>query len=279
MRIALGQMDCVVGDVAANVATMVDLIADAAGRGCIAVWFPELADTGYALQQMPELAGAWPGPAYDGLAAAARRHGMVVGAGLSERAGVGGRETLYNSLVVLDADGRRVGHYRKAHLFAAGEVNEAGCFAGGRTENAGAAGAADDVNGVDTVELAGMRHGLSVCYDLRFPELYRQRTDAGATVLVNATAWPAVRAAHWDVLTRARAVENQAYFVGVGRVGEDAGIRFAGRSRVVAPTGEVVAEAGTDGPELVVAELDPAAVTAFRSAVPALAARRRDLFG
>lgn len=271
MRIALGQIDCVMGDVAANVATVVDGIAEAAGRGCVAVWFPELADTGYALRRMDEVAGEWPGFAYDALAVAAKRHRIRVGAGLSERVG----EVLYNSLVVFDAGGRRVGHYRKAHLFAAGEVNEAACFAAGPAGGDGA----DTAETVDTVELGGLRYGLSVCYDLRFPELYRQRADAGAAVLVNATAWPAVRAAHWDVLTRARAVENQAYFLGVGRVGEDAGIRFAGRSRVVAPTGEVIAEAGASGPELLVADLDPAEVAAFRSAVPALAARRRDLFG
>ncbi len=258
-------MDCAVGDVAANVATMVDRAADAAGRGCAAVWFPELADTGYALREMPRVAGTWPGPAHDALAAAARRHRIAIGAGLSERVG----STLYNSLAVFDAGGQRIGHYRKAHLFAAGSVNEATCFQPRPPADPGP----------DHLELAGLRHGLSICYDLRFPELYRQRTDDGAVVLVNATAWPDARSSHWDLLTRARALENQAYILGVARIGTDEGITFAGRSCIISPTGEVLAQASPTDPALLVADLDPAAITTFRQAVPALAARRRDLFG
>lgn len=272
MRVALGQMDGVAGEVGANVAAMVEWVGEAAERGCDVVWFPELADTGYVLGQMSEVAGTWPGEAHDALAAAAQRHRIAVGAGLSERVGGARGEAVYNSLAVFDRQGQRVGHYRKAHLFAAGQVNEAGCFKAGATE-------AHD----GCIDLDGLLHGLSICYDLRFAELYRQRADPGAgqsaTVLVNVTAWPAVRTEHWDVLTRARAIENQAYFVGVGRVGEDEGITFAGRSRVVAPTGEVLIEGSATRPELLVAEIDPAAVSDFRSAVPALAARRRDLFG
>lgn len=267
MRVALAQIGCVVGDVAANVATMVDAVRDAAGQGCDAVWFPELADTGYALSVMRGVAGPWPGLAYSALSSAARQHRLAVGAGLSERVG----DVLFNSLVVFNAEGERVGHYRKAHLFAAGAVNEAGCFEAGDSDCA--------YDRMDHPTLSGMKHGLSICYDLRFPELYRRRADQGAAVLVNVTAWPEARWRHWDVLTRARAVENQAYFLGVGRVGEDEGIALAGRSRVIAPTGEPIAEAGPSEPALVVAELDPSAVTDFRTAVPALAARRRDLFG
>lgn len=264
MRVALAQIDCTPGDVAANVQTMVEFIRDAAGQRCDAVWFPELSDTGYTLKQMPEIACAWPGCAHDALAAAAKRHQLVVGAGLSERVD----DRIFNSLAVFDPAGQRVGHYRKAHLFAAGEVNEAACFTPG-----------SDPTGTVTLPSLDLPHyGLSICYDLRFPELYRQRIDDGATVLVNATAWPEARASHWDTLTRARAIENQCYFLGVGRVGQDDDIRFAGRSRIVTPTGDLLAEASATNPELLIADLDPQAVTDFRAAVPALDARRENFF-
>jgi len=271
MRVALGQIECVVGDIDANVAFMTAMIQNAAAQGCAAVWFPELADTGYALRAMPKLAGAWPGPAYNALSAAAQKHRIAVGAGLSERVG----NTLYNALVVFNAEGQRIGHYRKAHLFAAGQVNEATCF----TPASSGAPNHQTTEVIQPNGATGLTHGLSICYDLRFPELYRQRTEQGATVLVNTTAWPMARETHWDILTRARAVENQAYFLGVGRVGTDEGIPFAGRSRVIAPTGEIIAEASVTNPELLVADLDPQAAATFRAAVPALAARRRDLFG
>jgi predicted amidohydrolase len=265
MRVGLAQIECVDGDPDGNLAVMADFVTKASEQGCGAVWFPELSDTGYALSQVAAKARAWPGPAHDRLSELARQHQIIVGAGLSERVGL----RVYNSLAVFDRQGRRVAGYRKTHLFAAGEVNEAACFSPGPATG-------DDP--AQTVVLDGLTHGLSICYDLRFPELYRRLADRGASVLVNVTAWPAARTQHWDVLTRARALENQAYFLGVGRVGEDEGVRFAGRSRLIDPTGKIVAEASTDSPELLIAEIDPKQTEAFRSQVPALEARRPGLW-
>ncbi len=266
MKVALGQLECVVGDVPRNVASMVDMIRDAAGHGCAAVWFPELADTGYGLSVMRDVAGAWPGLAYDALAAAAKQHRITVGAGLSERETAEGGDTgcIFNSLAVFAPDGTLAARYRKTHLFCAGFADEGACF----------------VPGHETVvtDIAGFTHGLSVCYDLRFPELYRALSTKGADVLVNATAWPSARPTHWDHLTRARAIENQAWFLGVARAGTDEGIQLNGRSRIVNPMGEVVVEAGAERAELVVGEIDADAIKTFRDTVPALAHRRRDLF-
>jgi predicted amidohydrolase len=207
----------------------------------------------------------------------------VVGCGLSERvtdeADDHGHDAIYNSVAVFGAEGELPAWYRKLHLFRMGRSVEG---AVGGPDEAAVFSAGTAVVGV---EIGGMRHGLSVCYDLRFAELYRRlRAEAdaggcGAEVLVNVTAWPAVRAGHWDVLTRARAVENQAWFVGVGRVGQDAGIAMAGRSRVVSPMGEVVAEGSADRAELIVAEIDAAAVSAFRALLPTESHRRRDVLG
>ncbi|MEM7577100.1 MAG: nitrilase-related carbon-nitrogen hydrolase [Planctomycetota bacterium] len=264
MKVGLGQIECVVGDVAGNVEVIVSMIGEAAAQRCDVVWFPELADTGYALSTMRDVAGAWSdrehGEAFASVSAAAKRHGIAVGCGLSERVG----QKIYNSLAVFDACGALAARYRKVHLFCAGASDESACFVAGDATQA--------------VELGGITHGLSVCYDLRFPELYRKLADVRCDVLVNATAWPSARPTHWDVLTRARAIENQAWFVGVARVGCDEGIAMNGLSRVVDPMGEVVVEGSGDRAELLVAEIDRGAVTAFRGLVPALRHRRPDVW-
>ena len=93
-----------------------------------------------------------------------------------------------------------------------------------------------------------MRAGLSTCYDLRFPEIYRRQVDAGAELFVVPAAWPAARVGHWSLLGRARAIENQAVMVQCNTAGTHAGHEMGGRSQVVSATGEVLAEApGTGG--------------------------------
>ena len=261
MKIALAQTDCVVGDVPANAAKIGRFAAEAAAAGCEILFLPELADTGYDMAAAREHGGPWPGAGSNAVQDAAAANGIAVVCGLAERAG----GKLHNSLAAFDAKGEPVARYRKIHLFNGAADGEPATFAAG--------------NGLATADLAGRRWGLSICYDLRFPEVYRGLTARGATALVNCSAWPVRRWEHWDLLTRARAVENQAFFVGCNRVGTDAGLTFAGRSRVVAPTGELLAEASPDREELLTADLDFAAVDAFRAALPALAARRPELFG
>ena len=260
VRVALAQMDCVVGDVPANAAKIARFAAEARAEGCDVLFLPELADTGYVMDAVREHAGAWPGPAFEAVRAAAGEHGIAIVCGLAERVG----PTLHNSLAAFDAGGTLVAKYRKTHLFNGAADGEPATFAAG--------------DELVTADLAGRRWGLSICYDLRFPEVYSGLTHRGATALVNCSAWPDRRGEHWELLARARAVENQAFFVGCNRVGTDAGLTFAGRSRVVAPTGELLAEAPPDREELLIAELDFAAVGAFRDLLPALAARRPDRY-
>ena len=115
--------------------------------------------------------------------------------------------------------------------------------------------------------------GLATCYDLRFPEQFRLLTDAGASVFVVPAAWPARRVGHWTLLGRARAVENQAAVVQCNTAGTHARVPMGGRSQVVDALGDVVAEAG-EAEEVLVADVDVAAVAAWRSEFPVLADRR-----
>jgi predicted amidohydrolase len=119
-----------------------------------------------------------------------------------------------------------------------------------------------------------VRAGLSTCYDLRFPEIYRRQVDAGAELFVVPAAWPAARVAHWTLLGRARAVENQGVVVQCNTAGTHARTPMGGRSQVVAATGEVLAEAPHDGEAVLSVDVDLAATTSYREAFPVLADRR-----
>jgi predicted amidohydrolase len=252
MKVALGQIACVPGDPAANTAAMLAAARRAREAGCAAVLFPEMSDTGYPPGVVSAAAAAGTERV---LRTAAESLGCWILAGLSEPAD--GR--LYNSLAVFSPDGAALPRYRKLHLFRPPPACEEQRFARGGV--------------LRLCRLGEALWGLSVCYDLRFPELYRRYALAGARVLVNCAAWPRVRAAHWRTLLRARAIENQCFVLGVNHAGSGrAG--FCGRSAVIAPSGEALAEGAARGEALVVAELDLDAVEQARRAIPVLEDRR-----
>ncbi len=167
-----------------------------------------------------------------------------------------------SACVVYGPDGRRVARYDKIHLFAFARGEE--CYDEGRTIERGT----DRV----TVELPCGRVGLSVCYDLRFPELYRGMGTL-ALLLVPAAFTATTGAAHWHLLLRARAVENQCYVLAAAQGGEHpGGRRTYGHSMLVDPWGSIVAEHDS-GPGIVVGDIDPARLASVRAELPALVHR------
>jgi predicted amidohydrolase len=226
------------------------------------VVLPELwAPTGFGYRTWEERAEPVDGPTATTMSALAREVGVTLHAGsIVERLpepGPDGR-TLANTSLLFGPDGRLLAAYRKIHRFGFGSGEP-------RLMEAG--------EEVVVTEVAGIPTGLSTCYDLRFPEFYRAQLDAGAEVFLVPAAWPAPRVAAWSLLGRARAVENQCFVVACNTAGTHAGTEMGGRSQVVAPTGEVLAEAGT-GEEVLRVELDPAQVGVCREAFPVLADRR-----
>ncbi len=115
--------------------------------------------------------------------------------------------------------------------------------------------------------------GLSTCYDLRFPELYRRQLDAGATVFIVPAAWPAARVRHWTLLAHARAVEDQCVVIACNTAGTHAGTAMGGHSQVVSASGEALAMAGT-AEEVLSVDIDLDAVTTWREQFPVLRDRR-----
>lgn len=157
MRIALAQMDCVVGDVGANLTKIGRFAGEAKAAGCGVMFLPELATTGYDAAAV----GGSGGDDAAAVRAAAAEHGIAIVCGVTERVG----EVWFNSLAAVDADGGAVAGYRKMHLFDGTGAWEPEAFTPG--DEPVVAG------------LLGERWGLSICYDLRFPELYRALIDRG----------------------------------------------------------------------------------------------------
>lgn len=217
------------------------------------VVLPELWTTGaFAYDTFATEAEPLDGPTHEAMARAAKDAGVWLHAGsIPERDPDG---TLYNTALVFSPSGELAASYRKIHRFGF-DQGEAVLMGAGRAPV--------------TVPLPETTVGLATCYDLRFPELFRTLTDAGAETLVVSAGWPERRRAHWTLLAQARAVENQAYVLACGTAGTHAGVPQAGHSIVVDPWGEVLAEAGPDE-EVLRVEFDPAKVPATREQFPAL---------
>jgi nitrilase len=167
-----------------------------------------------------------------------------------------------SALLVYGPDGRRIARYDKMHLFAFTRGEER--YDEGKTIEPG--------SDVVTVELPCGRVGLSICYDVRFPELYR-RMGTLSLILVPSAFTATTGAAHWDLLLRTRAVENQCYVLAAAQGGEHpGGRRTHGHSMLVDPWGRVVAELG-EGPGFIVGDIDPVRLANVRAELPALSHR------
>lgn len=248
LRVGCLQLDYPAGEgEAARLARVAAALRDAPDLDLVVL--PELWDVGYFAFDRYEAAAR---PIADGPAAtlapiAAERGFVCVAGSVVERDG----ERLHNTIAVL-ADGGVVATYRKVHLFAH-ESREGALLAPG-TEI------------VVTGTRAG-RIGLATCFDLRFPEQFRAMRRAGADVFVVAAAWPAARAEHWDVLTRARAIENQTPVVACNGVGPCCGAWLAGGSVIVDARGAIAARGGA-APGWVIGSVDPGATRAWREEFP-----------
>ena len=228
--------------------------AEAAPRSLVIL--PEMFASGFSMN----VAAVAQGPDKEDeqfLAGLARAHGVYVLGGVVNACADGrGR----NEAVAFDPSGRELARYRKLHPFTpAGEQQH---YERGRE--------------VACFEWEGFTVAPFICYDLRFPEAFRAAAARGAEVLAVLANWPKERAAHWAALLRARAIENQAYVVGVNRCGRDPRHAYSGGSMAVDPQGEVVAQGG-DQECIVRAELDPAVVAEWRKRFPALDDMREDL--
>ena len=258
LTISLAQIDIRLGDIAANLAHGQTLVQKATRRGSDLIVFPELWTTGYDLARAAELADFLPaGSTVQLLSAWATEYDLWITGSLLLR----GEAGVFNAAPLFGPQGQIVGPYRKIHRFGLMEED--------RWLEAG--------NRPGLFDLPWGKTVMAICYDLRFPELFRVYALGGASLILLPSEWPHPRLAHWQTLIRARAIENQCYFVAVNRVGSDQSNTFCGHSAIIDPWGEVVVEAG-ESEALLTATVDLALVDEIRSRIPVLADRRPECY-
>jgi predicted amidohydrolase len=269
MRVAVCQMNAGADDVEANVATAERLLHEAADGGADLAALPEVFHYYGGTVRARELAEPIPGPITDRLAAIARERGMwVLGGSIGERDQDGTH--VFNTSTLFDPLGELVALYRKIHLFdvelyGQPPLRESALYAAG--------------DELVAQQIDGARVGMSICYDLRFPELYRGLMVLGAQVLTVPSAFTAITGeAHWEVLLRARAIEDQCFVVAPAQWGpwgppED-GRRTYGNSMIVDPWGRILTRAPGEGDGVWFADLDMGELRRIRETLPVLRHRR-----
>ena len=262
MKIAAAQIACTLGDIDANLRTMGEFAGRAKNERAELIVFPEASDTGYSMPVIRHHAKTWTEGAVPALQEMAKELSLTIVAGVSERED----DAVYNSQVFIDPQGKLVASYRKTHLFVLAPNDESTCYTPG--------------DKFVSVAAAGFNFGLSICYDLRFPEVARALAlDHDANVLLVSSAWPLPRVEHLRALSVARAIENQSYLVLANRTGVDAGVTCCGMSAIIDPSGVTLAAASGDREELLVADISADTIAAVRNKIPVFAHRRADLYG
>ncbi|GAB7010549.1 carbon-nitrogen family hydrolase [Halorubrum trueperi] len=268
MRLACVQLGVEGGTVEANVDRAIELVREAAASDADLVVLPELFDVGYfAFDAYARAAESLAGDRLSRFASLAADAGVNVLAGtvvedLAASAADGidtpATDGLANTAVLFDRDGERRLVYRKHHLFGYGSEETDRMVPG---------------ESVPVVDVESVRVGVTTCYDLRFPEQFREMVEAGVECVLVPSAWPYPRVEHWRTLGRARAIENLAYVAAVNGSGEFGDDALCGRTTVYDPWGTTLASAGEE-PTTVTAEVDTDRVEAVREEFPALRDRR-----
>lgn len=263
MKVALAQMSVARGEVSVNLEKIADFVAQVRLSGAEIIFLPEMCTTGFDwAKNRALLDGA--AETIEHLQMLAKNSGVALCGSFLEKTEAGGAA---NTLYYIETDGSIVTKYRKAHLFSLFHEHK-------HVEAGQEIVVADSKFG---------KVGLSICYDLRFPELFRKCALVGATVQVLPAAFPHPRLAHWQTLIRARAIENQSFFIAVNQCGfeghgADVGqTHYFGHSMVVNPWGEVLYEAD-ESEGLGFVEIDLSEVNATRSKLTALDDRRPELY-
>ncbi|MBU1670692.1 MAG: carbon-nitrogen family hydrolase [Actinobacteria bacterium] len=263
LTVSLAQIAVARTDPAANLEKGRALVAEAAARGSDLVCFPEMWTTGFDWEVNKRIAAGHES-VKDEVAALAVEHGVwISGSTLS----LNDDGSVSNTHRLFDPSGAEAGAYSKAHLFSLMHED--------RHEKAG--------DSLCLIDAPWGPTALAVCYDIRFPELFRTYALKGAVLALSPMAFPYPRLEHWKVLVRARAIENQMFVVGTNQVGsEDFGpdgvATYFGDSCVIDPWGDTIVEAGESEEALLTATVDTSVVSDVRRKMTVLEDRRPDLY-
>jgi predicted amidohydrolase len=259
-QVSLLQMDIALGEPDRNfekLSVMLEQAILAVPKPDVIV-FPEMWNTGYALEQIQQLADEDGERTKQFISAFCLKHRVHIIAGsIAEKKADEVRNTVY----VFNRAGELTSQYSKMHLFRL--MDEEKFLASGDT--------------IGKAEIDSIPAGIMICYDIRFPELARTLALDGAKILFVPAEWPHPRLHHWRTLLMARAIENQMFVVSCNRVGISGSTRFCGHSLIIDPWGEIIAEGG-EQEELISAAIDLAEVNKVRSRIPIFEDRRPELY-
>lgn len=257
LMISLGQMNIALGDTRKNLQVAGEMVAEAHQRRSHLLVLPELWSTGYALERSRELANPLDTGIFAQVSTLATQNNISIIGSVLEKRGL----EVSNSASFVSPKGKQVGVYRKMHLFRLMEED--------RFLQPGASPL--------LMELPWGATGVAICYDLRFPELFRRYAIQGAKLILIPAEWPMERIDHWRALLIARAIECQCYIAATNAVGTTGNTTFGGHSMIVDPWGKIVVEYG-ETPGLATAEIDLDYVDVIRNRIPIADDRRSDVF-
>ncbi|MCR5792933.1 MAG: carbon-nitrogen family hydrolase [Lachnospiraceae bacterium] len=224
MKIAMAQMNIIWESKEENKVKCIDMVKEAKANLAGIIVFPEMTLTGFTMNTMDFAEPEENQPTLDFFLALSKKYEIAIAFGMA----VSGEKGVHNRLYIVK-NGEVILSYDKIHPFTHGLEGE--FYVGGER--------------LETVEIDGIRFGASICYDLRFPEVYQLQADEADAILVIAN-WPSVRKKHFHVLLHARAVENQCYIIGVNRTGKGGGMKYSGGSVIVMPDGNTLTEETKD---------------------------------
>ncbi len=263
IKLALAQISSKRENKSENLRKIEKLTLKAKEQGADLVIFPEMSLTGYVvLDQVYELAETIPGPSTEKVEALAKRTGMHIIFGMPELS-ENTQATVFNTAVFVGPRGL-IGKYRKMYLPTHSVFEEKRYFRPGYEVTA----FKTDIGII----------GLSICYDVFFPEVYRLTRLKGAQLMVCISASPAVRRGYFEILTSARALENTAFLAYVNLSGVEDGLQFWGGSRLVCPTGDIAAKAKYDEEDFVICDVDFKDLRTAETFIPTLRDLRPELF-
>ena len=256
IKVAAVQMDIILGNPPANRAKAFHMVEKAAQQQAKVILLPELWTTGYCLERVHLLAETKTGPSIIGLRKLARRYGVTIAGSIAEKSHKG----IFNTAYVVNQDGL-LGRYRKIHLVPF--MSETTYLKAGHA--------------LPVFHSNGVKFAVTICYDLRFPELIALLGYQKIDLYLNTAAYIVPRLEHWRIMLRARAIENQFFVLAASRVGHDGTYTYFGHSLIIDPLGKILAEAG-ESEEIITAELDLGYLQEVRKQLPLLDNRRPALY-
>ena len=254
LKVAVAQMLSSQGDILKNRETIKNYIIQASAQSADILVTPELSNVGYNLTILKKLNYSFREELeyYCGLA---QKYEITLALGLLEKESF----TLFNSLVVIGSDGKLISKYRKINLFPLNEENE--------VFERGAQPA--------YFTIGNFKIGLAICYDIRFPELFRVYLENDCNAIIVSSAFPFPRLEHWQILLKAHAIMNQCYLIASNRIGIDNNLQFLGNSSIIDPWGIVLTTFDDKAQGLLVETLDLSKVDEVRNKIPSVFERKK----